>query len=57
MTNDEMTDLWELANDSFDDLKTFVKKDVKLVAIVILLALFTRNGLVLLVMAILFTPI
>lgn len=57
MTNDGMTELWELANSSFDDLKNTCKKDVKLVVIVILLVLFTRNGLVLLVMAILFIPI
>lgn len=29
MTNDEMTDLWELANDSFDDLKNTCKKRCK----------------------------
>lgn len=29
MTNDEMTDLWELANDSFDDLKNICKERCK----------------------------
>ena len=29
MTNEEMTDLWELVNDSFDDLKNACKKRCK----------------------------
>lgn len=29
MTNDGMTELWELANDSFDDLKNTCKKRCK----------------------------
>lgn len=57
MTNDGMTELWELANDSFDDLKNTCKKRCKTCRQVILLVLSMQNGLALLVMAILFIPI